>query len=194
MLRMFTGLALMAVSNAAAWYLVKMESGSSVSTLRSSVWKIALFYTLWALYNRYPGGREGELGHFSFGLLVASCLATQFLCGPDIPEKATRIPLMLSCGLVTLNFSVVLPMILSMGGPKAFAEMVWAGEPASGLLLVWTYTFLLYIASNMVLWLFCCYLFYKLPLFPQTNIASSMEYTTPTIEQTEYQPVENVDC
>ena len=149
------GLVLMATSNAVAWHLVLEES--SLSELSSVVWKIALFYTLWALFNKYLAGRSKELGHVSFGLLCLSSLAT-----PDGPLSMTKIPLLFSCGLVVLNFAVVLPLIASVGTPGAFAKKMWKADDT--LVVLWGYAFSAYIVSNVALWSYCCYLFYTLPL------------------------------
>jgi hypothetical protein len=173
--KIIIGLVLMAASNAVAWHMVSKSTTSSsasstspasLSDLRSAVWKIALFYTLWALYNKYLGGRPQDLGHGSFGLLLLSCLVTaRFGSNSNGSSLITRIPLMLSCGLVVLNYAVVVPMILKAGGPNAFAGRVWkvrgGDDPRIAL---WGYGFSAYIASSVVLWCYCCYLFYTLPL------------------------------
>jgi len=156
------GLGLMVLSNAVAWHEIVAESSSWLSELRSVVWKIALFYTLWALYNRYLAGRKQELGHYSFGLLTAASLVN--------PIDFTKIPLLLSCGLVLVNFAGVIPLILSMGGIQAFAKKIHRSD--SKMVIVWGYVFAAYIVSNTALWSYCCYLFYKMPLLRDTSIQS----------------------
>ena len=171
----------MVVSNLVSWHVVlaALASKTSSSALRASVWKIGLFYTLWALYNRYLGGRPQELGHVSFGLLTLSCLIAQYCCsagqsgsGADHsdtnpPAAAVRsflkILLLVSSLLVTLNFLVVLPMIASAGGPRGFAGKVWKGD-TSTLATVWGFVFAAYVLSNAGLWSLVCYRFYKLPM------------------------------
>ena len=151
------GMVLMAVSNAVSWYLVLEQSSSSLSELRLVVWKIALFYTLWALYNRYLAGRKKELGHYSFSLFSAACLES-----PADPFRSTKIPLILACGLVIINFAGVLPLMATMGGIQTFAKKIQRND--SKLVVVWGYIFAAYIASNTALWSYCCYLFFKFPL------------------------------
>lgn len=147
-----TGLVLMVLSNAASWHMVT-KSASEISSLQSSVWKIALFYTLWALFNKYLGGRPQELGHVSFGLLMLSCL---------VSTTKTKAHLLLSCGLVVLNFAVVLPLIAQSKGPAGFAKAVWKGD-TSTLAVVWGYVFSSYILSNIGLWSYVLVKFYSLP-------------------------------
>lgn len=146
-------MALMVASNAVAWHEILAQS--SLSDLRSVVCKIALFYTLWALYNKYLVGRK-ELGHYSFGLLTAACLEN------PLDSMNTKIALFLSGGLVLINFAGVLPLMSSMGGVKSFAKKIHRSD--SKIVIVWGYIFAAYIVSNTALWLYCCYLFYKMPL------------------------------
>ena len=188
--RILIGMFLMAASNSVSWYMIYKSSSSSLSVLRSVVWKIALFYVLWALYNRYPGGRDGELGHFSFGILVLTCLGTAYFVDETnntTKQLWTRVPLAIACGLVVLNFSIVVPMIVSSGGPFGIARLIWNEE--SLLVNVWGLAFLFYIASNVILWSYCGYLFFKLPLV----VGDDRGYTTPTIDTVEYQPIETAD-
>lgn len=184
--RIVIGLLLMGTSNGLAWHMVK-SSSSSLPVLRSAVWKIALFYTLWALYNRYPGGRDGELGHFSFGLLTLVCIGTAHLRDEARRPSLTKIPLAAACGLVTLNFCLVIPLIFKAGGPFGLAKLIWNDD--STLVHAWSYGFTAYIVSNQILWSYCVYLFYSLSF----NSGEDLGYTTPTIDTREYQPVETAD-
>jgi len=179
----------MVVSNAVSWYMVTVaiatatatatDGGGDLSVLRSSVWKISLFYTLWALYNRYLGGKSQELGHVSMGLLTLTCFFNVL---------ATTIPLMLSCGLVVLNFAVVIPMIISMKGPSEFAKKVWNGDTSTSA-VIWGYTFTAYIVSNIGLWSYVLFQFYQLSLGIDVGVgvdvdvadASADTITDPTI-------------
>jgi hypothetical protein len=185
------GILLMAASNAVSWHVVwaaaHKSSSASVAGLRSVVWKVALFYMLWALYNKYLGGRPQELGHVSFGLLVASCLGTA-----RFQPAWTRIPLVASCLLVLLNFAVVLPFIAKMGGIRAMAKKIKRDPGVSPAMAnFWGYSFVAYLVSNVVLWSYCIYLFSKLPL--ESASSGDREYTTPSIEEVDYQPVETAD-
>lgn len=162
------GMVLMAVSNAVSWHLVLEQSSSSLSELRSVVWKIALFYTLWALYNRYLAGRNKELGHYSFSLFTAACLES-----PADPFSDRKIPLILTCGMVIINFAGVLPLMASMGGIRTFAKKMHRSD--SKIVIVWGYIFAAYIASNTALWSYCCYLFFKYPLEASSTSNSEAE-------------------
>jgi len=187
------GLVLMVVSNAVSWYMVTVaiatatatatDGGGDLSVLRSSVWKISLFYTLWALYNRYLGGKSQELGHVSMGLLTLTCFFNVL---------ATTIPLMLSCGLVVLNFAVVIPMIISMKGPSKFAKKVWKGD-TSTLAVIWGYTFTAYILSNIVMWSYVLFQFYQLPVLMDVDVDLSTDTTDPTIVIGETEPLQTAD-
>ena len=189
----------MAASNAVAWHMVSKSSPTSpasLSDLRSAVWKIALFYTLWALYNRYLGGRKQELGHVSFGILLLTCLLTARFGSGSSNGIATRIPLVLSCGLVTLNYAVVLPLIAMAGSPSAFAGKVWKVRNSDDpMIAFWGIGFTAYIVSSVVLWCYCSYLFYTLPLeaaggggYGYGSIATNTDndiHAIPTIEEVE---------
>mmetsp|Transcript_19182 Transcript_19182/g.47749 ORF Transcript_19182/g.47749 Transcript_19182/m.47749 type:complete len:192 (+) Transcript_19182:78-653(+) len=185
--RILIGMLLMAASNGVAWKFVSKAPRMSLSKLRSYVWKIALFYTLWALYNRYLGGRPAELGHVSFGILLLACLGTAHFCNDNTKQAFTRIPLVLSCVLVDFNYGVVLPTIIK-SGPTGIAKLVW--EDANPFLVnVWGFVFSAYIVSSVVLWAYCGYKFSKLPLTDREEYG----YTTPTIDEVDYQPVETAD-
>mmetsp|Transcript_8554 Transcript_8554/g.17852 ORF Transcript_8554/g.17852 Transcript_8554/m.17852 type:complete len:195 (+) Transcript_8554:213-797(+) len=186
------GLVLLFVSNIASWHMVLASLGAATSSkaLRASVWKIATFYTLWALYNRYPGGRSGELGQYSFGLLAVTCLLTKYVLGSSrtegggqTPNKAiaTKIPLVLACLVVAWNFSIVVPLIVSSGGPAGFAAKVWEGD-TSALAVFWGYCFLAHMASNICLWSFACYRFFELPLSDEPE-KDAIDSTTPLVEE-----------
>ena len=188
------GMALMVVSNAVSWHAVA-KSLRSLDLLRSVVWKIALFYALWALYNRLLGGNSRELGHVSMGLLALSCLATAHSpssCSPG----AARAALVASCGLVVLNFAAVLPMIVGAGGPAGFAKKVRDSGDASALVAAWGYTFAAYIASNVGMWSLVFARFATLPMNGRSGFApghSDPGFDYPTIEEGAYQPVQTAD-
>eukprot|EP00532_Pseudo-nitzschia_australis_P002166 CAMPEP_0168190148 /NCGR_PEP_ID=MMETSP0139_2-20121125/16752_1 /TAXON_ID=44445 /ORGANISM="Pseudo-nitzschia australis, Strain 10249 10 AB" /LENGTH=208 /DNA_ID=CAMNT_0008113085 /DNA_START=183 /DNA_END=809 /DNA_ORIENTATION=- len=202
------GLVLMVVSNATSWFMITTsKSSSSLIPLRSSVWKISLFYTLWALYNKYPGGRSQELGHVSMGLLTLCCLSTMHCCSFDGDGRsgnvdagnakwnrhplATKLPLLLSTALVVLNFAVVVPLIVLAKGPAGIAKKVWKGD-TSALAVAWGYTFVAYILSNVGMWSLVLYEFYQLPVDGGGD-ASSAGTTDPTIQETIYEPLQTDD-
>ena len=147
------GISLMVISNAVSWLTVVKSSGS-VEELRSEVWKIALFYASWALYNRFTTVPR-ELGHVSFGTLLGMSLA-----------NLGRIPLVLANLLVTLNFAGVIPMIIKAGGPFSFALKARKKKNknvSDAMLALWGYVFTAYIFSNTVLWIYSAYLTATLP-------------------------------
>jgi hypothetical protein len=156
---------LMPFSNGVSWYFI-LNSISNFNSLRSIVCKISLFYTLWALYNKYLGGKPQELGHVSFGLLALICSPYCYL--DDFfysSQSKIKIPFFISCGLVVLNFAVVVPLIISMKGPTQFASKVMKEKDRnniSTLTRVWGYVFTTYIVSNIILWSFVLYQFYIL--------------------------------
>ena len=196
----FVGLGLMIASNVAAWKMVSRTS-SSTDSLRSAVWKISLFYALWALFNRYVLGRTGELGYVSFGLLAINCKLAHDYLPPlltlgsnSISNPAQKLEIA-SCILVVLNFAASIPMIVAAGGPVGFAHRVWEdASPSSKLAALWGYTFAAYAGSNIALWSYCGYLFFRLDDddFGYSN-NSATSYTVPTIQQSDYQPVQMAD-
>lgn len=188
------GFLLMVASNAISWLMVAASSSASLSVLRSAVWKISLFYTLWALYNRFPGGQDKELGYISMGLLTLSCLATQY-GGNHHSSLATKAPLLVSCGLVLANFAVVVPMIVKAKGPAGFAKKVYFGD-TSTMAVVWGYTFTAYILSNIAMWSFVGYRFYQLPVGDENAAGYAgidADTTIPSIEEGDFQPVLSSD-
>ncbi|KAL3925066.1 MAG: hypothetical protein SGARI_005916 [Bacillariaceae sp.] len=99
---------------------------------------------LWALYNRYLGGRPQELGHISMGIMaITAFFQRKYLA-------------MAACALVIANFGVVVPLIFSKG-PAGLAKMIQ--KDTSALSMTWAYIFCVYILSNVVLW---CYVLYRL--------------------------------
>lgn len=136
---------LMPISNVTSWFLVvSAPRGDSATVLLQRVWKIATFYMLWALYNKYLGGRPQELGHVSMGLMaLAAVFQKKYLS-------------MVACAIVILNFAVVIPIIVS-NGPKGLAKLLY--KDTSPLTMMWAYTFVAYILSNVCLW---CYVMYRL--------------------------------
>lgn len=163
------GMILMGVSNAVSWHLILKESSSSLSQLRSVVWKIALFYTLWALYNRYLARRKAELGHHSFALFTAACIEN------PLDSFHTKIPLLLTCGLILINFAGVFPLMAYLGGIQKFAKKAHRKD-TSKMVVVWGYTYAVYVASNVALWSYCFYLFLNYPLEASTTTTSEAEF------------------
>ena len=205
-LRLVFGPQTMIPSNLVAWYLVwTAHESSSAEMLRSSVSKIALFYTSWALFNILSLGRD-DLGAVTFGILFLCTVLPEGGGGAsaaalrDIAGFLARFRVA-ACVLLVLNFSVVFPAIHKAGGLWAFAGMVWNedGGPPSFWEKVWALVFVSYITSNVVLWSFGGYLFFRLdPRYNNNNppgvesYYDSKNYTTPVIQQNEYQPIQNV--
>ena len=171
-------LLLMPISNIRSWFLIlnvnDSSSTSDFNSLLSIVWKISYFYTLWALYNKYLGGKSKEQGHISLGLLTLMCLSISTTGSKNnhylnsylemTNSNTMKIPLLFSCGLVVLNFAIVIPLIISMKGPTQFASKVHKDDRnnVSMLTRVWGYVFTLYIISNICLWSYVFYQFYIL--------------------------------
>ncbi|KAG7359473.1 hypothetical protein IV203_034571 [Nitzschia inconspicua] len=144
---------LMPISNGVSWYLIckKSPGGDQAYALLQNVWKIALFYMVWALYNKYLNGRPQELGHISTGLLALTAyFQKKYLA-------------MGACGLVVLNFAVVIPVIINKG-PGGMAKLVY--KEVTALSLTWAYIFIAYILSNVVLWSFVLYRLYQEVVVP----------------------------
>jgi hypothetical protein len=97
---------------------------------------------VWALYNKYLGGRPQEMGHVSMGLMaVTSYLEKRYLS-------------MGACSLVILNFAVVVPFLITKG-PTGIAKIIY--KDTSGITIAWAYTFIIYILSNVGLWSYVLY-------------------------------------
>jgi hypothetical protein len=144
---------LMPISNGVAWYWIYFITphGDQAYALLQNVWKIALFYMIWALYNKYLGGRPQELGHISTGLLALTAyLQKKYLA-------------MGACGLVILNFAVVIPIILNKG-PGGMAMLIYKEKTV--LSMTWAYIFTAYILSNTVLWSYVLYRLYQEVVVP----------------------------
>eukprot|EP00535_Pseudo-nitzschia_heimii_P004444 CAMPEP_0197174508 /NCGR_PEP_ID=MMETSP1423-20130617/999_1 /TAXON_ID=476441 /ORGANISM="Pseudo-nitzschia heimii, Strain UNC1101" /LENGTH=195 /DNA_ID=CAMNT_0042623449 /DNA_START=135 /DNA_END=722 /DNA_ORIENTATION=+ len=192
-LRIVFGPVSMVPSNLVAWYLVwTAHQSSSLEQLRSSVWKIALFYALWAVFNIVSLGRD-DLGCVTFGILFVTTVlseedssANAFL--REVAGFLARLRIA-ACVLVVMNFAVVFPMISKAGGLWAFGEMVWNRYEASLGVKLWAIIFASYIASNVALWSFCGYLFFR---FQSRNRDEESYYTTPIVQQNEYQPIQSV--
>ncbi|OEU19168.1 hypothetical protein FRACYDRAFT_237458 [Fragilariopsis cylindrus CCMP1102] len=138
-------LLLMPISNIRSWFLILTVNDSTSSTssdfnsLLSIVWKISYFYTVWALYNKYLGGKPSkEQGHISLGVFTLMCLS--------------------------ISTTGIIPLIISMKGPTQFASKVHKDDRnnVSMLTRIWGYVFTLYIISNIILWSYVFYQFYIL--------------------------------
>jgi hypothetical protein len=150
---------LMPVSNGVSWYIMHQSPrGDQAYALLQNVWKIALFYMVWALYNKYLNGRPQELGHISTGILALTAyLQKKYLA-------------MGACGLVILNFAVVIPVIIDKG-PAGMAKLIYKEKTA--LSMTWAYIFSAYILSNVVLWSYVMYRLYQDVIVPARGGAGS---------------------
>lgn len=161
---------LMPISNGVSWYLIYKQSprGDQAYGLLQNVWKIALFYMVWALYNKYLNGRPQELGHISTGLLALTAyLQKKYMA-------------MGACALVILNFAVVVPMILSKG-PGGMAKLIYNEKTA--LSMVWAYIFTAYILSNVVLWSYVLYQLYQEVVVPTQGGTSGGNSYNPVADE-----------
>lgn len=127
-------MALMPISQAASWYAVLRKP------LFPSLFFIALFYCLWAVYNKYFGGSPQELGHISMGILALTAFFRH--------RKST----MVAVCIVLLNFLLPAYLILIAWGPHKLAIQVKDDASAKGLL--WAIIFKLYFVSHIGLWIF----------------------------------------
>lgn len=134
---------LMPVSQAAAWY------GVFKKPLYPTVALFALFYALWAMYNRFLDGDDSELGMISMGLLA---LAAYY----EHREFS-----MAACVLVLVNFLYPAYYVLLQWNAVTLLAKVKGPvlNPIKGL--VWAYMFKLYFVSNIGLWGTVLYKMYK---------------------------------
>jgi hypothetical protein len=123
-------LALMPISQAVSWYLILEHP------LYASVWKIAAFYCVWALYNRFFVAPQ-ELGQFSMGFLAVAAY---------LERKNVSI---VGAIFVLLNFAVPAYYVLSWS-PSKLARNVKKSD--TQLAIIWAYIFKLYFISNFCLW------------------------------------------
>jgi hypothetical protein len=123
---------LMPLSQAVAWYMILRQR-----PLLAQVWKIAAFYCVWALYNKYLGGIPQELGHVSMGLLALAAYFNH--------RKAS----IAATALVLINYLAALGIIASLTAHDMSTKMKkrddWLG-------ITWAHTFQLYVLSNLALW------------------------------------------
>jgi hypothetical protein len=165
---------LMPISNGVAWYWIYVGTprGDQAYALLQTVWKIALFYMIWALYNKYLGGRPQELGHISTGLLALTAyLQKKYLA-------------MGACGLVILNFALVIPVILSKG-LGGMAMLIYKEKTA--LSMTWAYIFTAYILSNVLLWSYVLYRLYQEVVVParEGGTTGGVSYTPVVVDEGE---------
>jgi hypothetical protein len=136
-------LALMPISQCAAWYLV---CTIPMPGLYTSVAEIAAFYCVWALYNRFVGGSEQELGHYSMG---AAAITAYF---------HHRIASLIGAALVLANFLFVASIVVWKWDVNTLAEEVKHDTSSKGIF--WAYTFKCYFISQILLWSYILYIFY----------------------------------
>lgn len=141
-------LALMPVSHGLAWYSVLQTQGE-ITQFVPTLGFIGSFYCLWALYKVHVKGDKMEKGHISMGSLVVASFRLGALCS-DLLSISQVYVVAAANALVLLNFVVVVPMIIKVGGIRALVEK--AHKKATPLTLTWGYTFVGYILGNIVLW------------------------------------------
>jgi hypothetical protein len=105
--------------------------------LYTSVYRLSVFYFLWALYNRYMGGQVHELGHFSFALMAAAAYFEK----PRFCMAASL--------LVFVQYAVAFYLCFSVSASS------WAlgihGE-TTRMAVLWAWAFRAYVISNLGLW------------------------------------------
>jgi hypothetical protein len=154
-------MALMPISQCMAWYLVTFYpaqtlystigntgSTSAATSFYTIVSAIACFYCVWALYNRYLGGNVRELGQYTMGILTICTYNHKY------------IPSMVATCLVVSNFLLPSYFILIKWNCTELARNV--KNDTSSIAIVWAVIFKLYFMSNILLWSFILYKFYKL--------------------------------
>ena len=124
--------ALMPLSQAVAWYMILQ-----MRPLLPQVFRIALFYCVWALYNKYFGGIPQELGHISMGLLALAAYANH--------RRAS----IAATALVLINYVLALGIIATYTAHD-LSKTMKKREDVLGL--TWAHTFQLYVLSNLALW------------------------------------------
>jgi hypothetical protein len=124
--------ALMPLSQAVAWYMILHQR-----PLLAQVWKIAAFYCIWALYNRYFGGIPQELGHISMGVLAVAAYSNH--------RRAS----IAGTALVLINYLLALGIIVTY---TAHDLAINSKKRDDWLGMTWAHTFQLYVLSNLALW------------------------------------------
>lgn len=134
-------MSLMPISQAVSWYCILYKP------LYPSVTSIALFYCLWALYNKYLAYESQELGQYSMGL---TALATWY---------KHRTSSMAATCLVLLNFGIPAYYILWKWDAAEVAKMV--KKDTSAVAIVWAKVFKAYFVSSIALWSTVLYKLYR---------------------------------
>lgn len=136
-------MALMPISQGASWYMIIKQS------FYPSIFKISIFYAVWALYNRFLMGATLEMGHYSMGIMaVCSVFQKRSAC-------------MIACALVLVNFLAFAYWILLLMGPHELAAVFKHDITKTGL--VWAWTFKAYFVSQISLWSFIMWKLIKEP-------------------------------
>ena len=159
-------MALMPISQSAAWYLVTLypyhtlnsstgTGGSGAPSFYNIVSTIACFYCVWALYNRYLGGNVRELGQYTMGILTICTYYHKY------------IPSIIATCLVLSNFLLPSYFIVIKWNCTELARNV--RNDTSSIAIVWAVIFKLYFISNILLWSFILFKFYKLRTELETN-------------------------
>jgi hypothetical protein len=143
-------LALMPLSQAASWYLILKQA------LYPSIFKISIFYCLWALYNRFVMGATLEMGHYSMGGMAIASL---------VQKRTVSI---IACLLVLFNFLAFSYWILWSLGVKELA-LLFKGT-GSTIGIVWAWTFKAYFVSQIALWSHILWKLWKDPNSPYEPI------------------------
>ena len=147
-------------SNAMAWCMIVRSSAPSLASLpqrslqlRSAVWKIALAYFLWGMFHKHFRLKEYGFDYTCFGMMFA-VLATNMEQNAGVIGK---IALLITCGIVVLNFVAVIVVGGGIAGVTTHINK-------NGVATVWRQLYTAYMCSNIFLWSYCGFLFYKLPV------------------------------
>jgi hypothetical protein len=124
-------IALMALSQVVSWQWILRWP------LYQSVFRLSVFYFLWALYNRFIGGQIHELGHFTY-LLTA--IAAYY-------EK----PRFCMAGTLLLFVQYAIAFYLCFSVSAGTWAQTIHGE-VSKTAIIWAWAFRAYVISNLGLW------------------------------------------
>ena len=125
----------MPISQAISWYLVLRPQGSHA--LMDQVWKVASFYGVWALYNRFIQGVRMEMAYITMGLLAWAA------------HSHSQRGSIAGTVLVLLNYLMAFGIIVSYSAH----DMAEKGKKRTDkLALTWAHTFKAYVCSNLAMW------------------------------------------
>lgn len=146
--------ALMPVSQLIAWYWV-IKNQNDIIGLYLHVMLISIFYCLWALYSTIIE-KQFDLGLYSMGICALVCYYHYYY---KITNSSYNI-ILYSVGFVLFNYLLPSYMILIAWDAKKLAKIAKNDITPTGI--TWAYVTKVYFISNIILWSYIFYRFYKL--------------------------------